>query len=289
MASPALQKRPFEARHEGFLRHKRFKWLNVALVLTVVAGLGYVLADVKPRPNGGSWYGYTLGTIGAALIVWLTLLGARKRMITPGFWTLKGWVSAHVYLGLALVAIATLHSGFQFGWNVHTLAYALMVFVVLSGIYGVVAYARLPRSLSANRGETTQPQMLEIIRNLDRQLNEAAQPLDQAGAQIVRLSLEKTRIRGGLPERLLGISPGCGTRRALNRVRKALRRPQADRTAALERVATLLEQKSAVLARTRRHIRIRTLLEVWLYIHVPAAIALLAALTAHIFSVFFYW
>ena len=40
--------------------------------LSLVAILAYALIDAKPRPNGGSWYGYTLGTIGALLILWLT-------------------------------------------------------------------------------------------------------------------------------------------------------------------------------------------------------------------------
>ena len=51
----------------------------------------------------------------------------------------------------------------------------------------------------------------------------------------------------------------------------------------------LLERKEAVLARVRRHLRIKALLEVWLYVHVPVTFALIAALSAHIFSVFFYW
>ena len=36
-------------------------------LLCVAAGFGYAYADVEPRPNGGSWYGYTLGTIALLL------------------------------------------------------------------------------------------------------------------------------------------------------------------------------------------------------------------------------
>jgi hypothetical protein len=35
--------------------------------------------------------------------------------------------------------------------------------------------------------------------------------------------------------------------------------------------------------------KLRALLDIWLYVHVPVTIALIAALTAHIISVFYYW
>src|SRR5690606_30797663 len=87
----------------------------------------------EPR-NGGTWQGYTLGTIGALLIGWLLWLGVRKRRYAKGSGTVQGWVSAHVYLGSALLVVATLHAGFQLGWNIHSLAYLLMVAVILSGM-----------------------------------------------------------------------------------------------------------------------------------------------------------
>jgi len=54
-------------------------------------------------------------------------------------------------------------------------------------------------------------------------------------------------------------------------------------------VLQLLEKKAAALQRLRGYIRRRALLEVWLFVHIPLTFVLIAALTAHIISVFFYW
>ena len=275
---------PGPESHEGFLRHRNFRWLKIAAILCVVSVAGYFAADVEPRPNGGSWIGYTLGTIGAALIAWLSLLGIRKRAITPGDWSLKAWTSAHVYLGLSLVVVATLHTGFQLGWNVHTLAYALMLLVIASGAFGVWAYARMPAALSSNREDMTQAQMVDGLHALNRQLNEAAQPLERARADLVLKAMEQDPFSPGLLRRLSGSARNCATEVALG----GLAEPAADGPAA-DRVVHLLVRRKALLERIRRHMRIKAMLEAWLFLHVPATVALLAALTAHIISVFFYW
>ncbi|MBB4640699.1 hypothetical protein HNQ99_000992 [Rhizorhapis suberifaciens] len=278
-----------ETLHEGFLRHRDFRWLKIAAAISAMAILGYALIDVNPRHNGGSWYGYALGTIGALLILWLSVLGIRKRAMTAGRWSLKAWTSAHVYLGLSLIVVATLHTGFQFGWNVHTLAYALMMVVILSGMFGIFVYATLPAALSSNREEMTQPQMLDAIRAIDRQLHDAAQPLPHAQAELVQASLDDDPFGGGIVRRLSGRYPDCATRRAQSGIRLSTgHRPDVGNDP-LERVDALLERKEAMLARLRRHLQLRALLEVWLYIHVPITFALIAALCAHIVSVFFYW
>jgi hypothetical protein len=273
------------ARHESFLRYAGFRWLWIASALSLMAIVAYILVGVRPRPNGGSIYGYTIGTVSALLVIWLTLLGLRKRAITTGAWSLKSWVSAHVYLGLSLVVLATLHTGFKFDWNIHTLAYGLMLLVITSGVVGVVLYVRLPTLLSANRGETTQRQMLEAVYAIDRQLDTAAQPLGAQDAAIVRMSVEHTNIGGGLLSRLTGKYPTCGNRRALRLLES---RSSSDREA-MEQIGDLLTRKAEILVTLRRHIQLRAQLEIWLKVHIPATFALLAALTVHIFSVFFYW
>jgi hypothetical protein len=276
-------------KHEGFLRDGGFRWLWIALALCAVSVAAYVMIDAEPRPRGGTMYGYIMGTIGALLIVWLSLFGIRKRAITSGVYSLKAWLSAHVYLGLSLLIIGTLHAGFHFGWNIHTLAYGLMVLVIVSGMMGAAAYAVLPQQLSANRGETTQLQWLETIRSLDAQLRDAAQPLDLAEADIVRLSTERTDIGGSLLNRLTGQYPNCSTRRAIEELARVRRSKPKAASAAIDQVDALLKRKQETLAQARRQIRIKSVLELWLYIHVPVTFALLAALTAHIISVFFYW
>lgn len=274
-----------ERRHEGFLRYAGFRWAKISGGLCLLVIVSYAMIDVTPRHNGGSWYGYTLGTIGAGLILWLTALGYRKRKMTSDHWSLKAWTSAHVYLGLSLIVIGTWHTGFQLGWNVHTLAWALMMLVILSGLYGVIAYATLPTALSNNRDEMTQMQMLEAIRAFDRQLHAAAQPLMPEDTAPVLAALDEDPFAGGIVARLSGRYPNCATAAAL----RTLALSRSSDSEARGKVVGLLKQKEAALARLRKHLKIRALLEIWLYVHVPLTFALIAALSAHIISVFFYW
>jgi hypothetical protein len=282
-----------QSTHEGFLVHKNGKWIKLSAALAAALILLYVFVPLPPQHFGSTWLGYTLGTVGALLILWLTALGMRKRAITPGRWSLKAWTSAHVWLGVLLIVIGTLHSGFAFGWNVHTLAWGLMMIVIVSGIFGVTAYATLPRALSANRydaeGAITEKQMVEALRSLDRQLHDAAQPLDRECAVLVDRSLEQDPFTGSIINRLSGRYPGDATREAAGELRRLRAHRPRIADDPLDKVDALLTRKEAMLARLRRHLRLKGWLQAWLYVHVPMTFALIAALSAHIVSVFFYW
>lgn len=273
-----------DSDHISFLRHRSWRWLKVATVLCLVVIVSYLLIDVEPRHNGGTWYGYTLGTIGAGLIVWLSLLGIRKRRMSEGKWSLKAWTSAHVYLGLALIVIGTMHTGFQLGWNVHTLAWALMILVIVSGIYGIVVYAMLPEKISANRREMTKGEMLDALAAIDRQLDNASQPLGRAESDLVIAALEQDPFAFGIVTRLSGNYRKCRTTAALKAFGEGVAHDEAT-----DKVVKLLRKRRAQLDQIRRQMKLRALLDIWLFVHVPVTIALLAALTAHIISVFYYW
>jgi hypothetical protein len=301
--------------HESFLRHRDWLYLKAAAALCAVALVLYAWHDPLDGPNGGTWLGYTLGTIGALIIVLLAFLGVRKRRYASGAGTVKGWVSAHVYLGLALLLIATLHTGFQFGLNLHTLAYALMVLVIASGVYGVVAYARYPRVITENRSQATREAWLDDILDLNERAIQLADAINPDVHRTVLHSAENLRIGGGWRQQLL--QPSADLRRdEIAKVGDFLRRKlggsAADRTQGsedmiflgheqivtaerdpeLERLKQLLElltRRNELVDRLNRDVQAHARLQIWLYLHVPLTAALLAALAAHILSVFLYW
>jgi hypothetical protein len=276
-------------KHQSFLQFARLRYLKWALLLSLTAGVPYAALRPSTGHYGGTWLGYALGTVAALLIVWLAWLGIRKRRYSSEAGRLQGWLSAHVYLGLALVVVATLHSAFEVGWNVHTLAYVLMWLVVASGIYGVYAYLRYPALITENLGDDTLDGLLLRIADLDREARAAALPLDDEINRIVLRSAERTALGGSAWKQLRGPALRCATTAALREIeRRSQSLPAAQQAAAQALYAALLK-KSELLRRARRDIAYRGWLQLWLYVHVPLAIALLAALTAHVVSVFAYW
>ena len=295
--------------HENILRYHNARYLWWAIAVVIGSVLLYVSQDVNEPRNGGTWQGYVLGTVGALLIVWLSLLGIRKRRYRSPFGSVQGWTSAHVYLGTALVLVATLHCGAQFGWNVHTLAYALTCVVVLSGMFGVYTYLVHPRLLSDVRSGGSREALFGELFELDKKGRELARQCDPDIQTAVISSIARTSLGGGVLAQLLGrdasrlvMNPRDGSlakstslpnrdqRAAIDivadRVPRANKRAEA---ANLQALLSLLSRRQAILRRLRRDVRLQAWLRVWLYVHVPMTVGLIAALTAHIVATFVYW
>jgi hypothetical protein len=276
-------------RHQSILEYARFRWFKSALWLSLLAGAAYLWHDPPLKPYGGTWLGYTLGTVGALLILWLLWFGVRKRRYSSRLGTVQGWLSAHVYLGTALLVVGTLHTGFELGPNVHTLAYVLMVATVASGFYGVYAYLSVPGLMTANLGEETLEAMLLKVADLDREIREKALSLPDEILKVVNASLDNTRLGGSFARVVTGRDRACPTAAAVRDLPEIGKRLTGEASKLNHEVYTLLLQKNELLARARRDLRHKARLDLWLYLHVPLAVALLAALAAHVASVFLYW
>ena len=297
----------------SILSYGHYRYLKQAAALVFITLLLYLSESPGEPPNGGTWQGYTLGVISAALILLLLWFGIRKRQYHCTETSLAGWASAHVYLGISLPVVVSLHCGFQFGWNVHTLAYALMVLVVLSGFYGLYAYLVYPAALTANRGGASREEMIASIARLDEtELTLAEQLGAETHHQVLR-EVEETRLGGTLWRQItqgavLPILPFLqwkpagsfvsSEQAALNvDVQSAeyfLRRflQKSQNKAEIQRVVELLKvlkERQAMVSRVQRDIRYHTFMKCWLLLHVPVSCALLAAVLVHVISVFFYW
>lgn len=291
--------------HESLLDHANRRYLKIAVWLCGVSIALYAWHDPLSPPNGGTWLGYTLGGIGAALILWLTALGVRKRAYSSAMGTLRGWTSAHAYLGLSLLLIATLHTGFQFGWNVHTLCYVLMIIVIVSGIVGVVAYLRYPQAMSTNRAGSKPDRMLEEIRDIDQRALRIARDMPRRFSDLLRSNRDGTALGGSTRNILAGIdrsvitlptdagavvSQNAGQSAALSWLGDELARStDGELTRRIGDLLSLLAERRNLLRRVCRDAQIRGWLDIWLYVHVPVTLALLGTLIAHVVSVFLYW
>lgn len=304
--------------HVGFLRHRSYRDLKIAVLLCIVACVLYVFHSPIDGPNGGTWLGYGLGGLGAFIILLLTWLGVRKRRYGRGPGQVKGWLSAHVYLGLALIVIGTLHTGFQLGWNVHSLAYVLMLVVILSGIYGILVYSRLPEEITELRRGQTRDAMLAEVEEFNTQALNLADLLSPDIHRVIVRSIDRIRIGGSVREQLFG--PREAERKEyevfeqtlVKRVEKlstSLRRSKDAQSTVMfmasqivkssahneqeagriQQLLDILGRRKELVERLNRDVILHARMQIWLYLHVPLTFALLAALITHVISVFLYW
>jgi hypothetical protein len=271
----------------------------------LLAIIAYVFDDPQEPANGGTVLGYTLGTIGALLILWLTWFGVRKRRYSSTSGTVQGWLSAHVYLGVALLVIVLLHAGFQFGINIHTLAFVLMSLVIASGLYGVLIYLKYPGRISDARGGVSRPELMDQLEDLDRRSQRVAQNLSADYQELVESGIARTQLGSTLWARLRGrdlsqvvLRSGGQTQVVANPGQEAAldwladeqsRATDADQSAKIGELSGLIRNKRQLLRQIREDLRLQAGMEIWLYFHVPLTAGLLMALVAHVITVFLYW
>ncbi|MBF0339634.1 MAG: hypothetical protein HQL95_01560 [Magnetococcales bacterium] len=314
----------------SFIRYKNYRYLYLSGILVTLATISYLtIHPGGSEHHGGTWLGYVLGVTSMLILFLHVWYGIRKRLapripdrrslrtdndrkegdvqttVPPPrkerrrlhlkeSWrfggTLQGWLSAHVYLGIALVVLASLHAGFHFGWNVHTLTYVLMLLIVVTGCYGTFAYLYYPKQITRNLNGATTGDVLKSIRELEESIIRRAIDLPDEANRIVLKARQETRIGGNLFQQLSGIQHDCPTVAAVQYFKKTGLDPAFDHQKQLVRELYYLSLKKKMLvSKARKDIAMRARMQCWLYLHAPLSIALLAALFVHIWAIFFYW
>lgn len=286
--------------HISFLTHAGARYFWFSLLLVLVCSLAYIFNEPTEPPNGGTPLGYTLGTIGALMIVWLAYLGRRKRNYAKGWGTVRGWVSAHVYFGVALLVVATLHTGFQFDFNIHTLAFVLMVLVIVSGLFGVFAYRTYPTARNDIKRTKSLDEIFLQVEELDAQLIRMVNTASPEVRNVVTSAIERTVVGGGFFAQLFALDRSVvdvngevvrnvNQDKALDHLLTLARDVQGDALNQLSEIIRTFNTRKGLLTVIRQDIRMHAIIQVWLFFHIPLTFALIAGLLAHIYAVFIYW
>jgi hypothetical protein len=293
--------------HQSFLNVHRYRYALYAGLVGAACLAAYIADSWRERPAGDTVLGYALGGIASALVLFLMAYGIRRRSFHARAGATKHWLSMHVYWGICVLFIATLHSGLHFGYNVHTLAYVLLWVVVLCGCWGVFAYLRYPALIARERGAVSREELLSRLAEADRQAMAFAAAVNLEVRDLIADAIRRTRLGGSVWAQLRGRDestlllvpvhePGCSrlvSNRGQEALIAALAKHQAttqDRDAqqTLHHLLQISGDKAVVLRRLQRDVQLQGLLQFWLYLHVPLSFGMLAALAVHIFTVFYY-
>ena len=271
--------------HRSFLlwRGGYYAWVAAGLCVGCV-GLYWLAPPAGPR-NGGSFAGYTLGTVGLGLVLWLGWFGLRRRRY-GGAGRLDEVLSAHVYLGVAVALVALLHCGFRIHGNVHSLALLLLLGVVASGIFGAAAFWSIPARMTRNRaGMTLATMSAELAAIAVRCRALSLSFPDDIVALVARTTspVGKDRVMGRR-DRLRRLNLA-----AIAQVQDELVRGRDVTPAEILPLAQSLTQHLTMVERLTADLRYRRTLLLWRVIHVPMTVALVAALAIHVLVVFYDW
>lgn len=267
---------------------RNYRYFKLAVLLILLAFAAWLMFEPAVGHYGGSWLGYGLGTLSALMVLWMAWYGVRKRRYR-GTGATQGWLSAHIYLGTAMTVIVTLHSGFHFGFNIHTLAYGLLLIVVASGFFGNYAYMIYPRQMTDNMGEDSLDSLILRIAEADKLARQIALQMPDDINTAVARACRETTIGLGVLEQLRGYQPECPFAMVVQQLAGMGKHLSSDQRMLYHELYSIMVRRQSMVKRARQDLMYRARLGFWLYFHVPFTFALLTAMVAHVVAVFVYW
>jgi hypothetical protein len=275
-----------------------WRWASVAVAALLV--ISYLAYDrTSPFTHGGTPAGLAYGIAAALLVVVLALFGLRKRAYRSKLGTLEGWLQAHVYLGLLVLLVALLHTGFRFADRVAVAAFVVLAVVVVSGAVGAALYTTLPRLLTEVESNLTAAETSERLNRLAASMARLASGRSRAFEGVYRQLVSEATPRGLAGWKLLlGRVPGsarlgerakrAGTGGGSARWTRLLATVPPEEQEPLRQLLVVARQHRELLLRFAYQERYKNLLDAWLWIHLPLSVALLVLIAAHVLGALYF-
>ena len=258
------------------------------LFATAAAAVAFAANVVLAEVHAGNLWSLAYGAAAAALLLLAAAYGLRRRMMRVASRTrlggAAGWLALHLWGGALFLLLMLMHSGFRVpsgaitGW-----LWALSWWTVASGIAGRLLQRWLPRMLAS--GLATEV-LYERIPQLVEEIAGRAAELAAEGHQSIAALHQSLEPELAHPRRrwLFFFDITAGRESRAGDFRHLRRLLAGDEREGLDRLEELYRTKLEIDA----HYTLQQALRLWLYLHVPTAVLLVALLAAHLYSVWAY-
>lgn len=257
---------------------------NATINLAVVAiAFALFLLENRRRDIALHDFQFFSGWTLFACIMVLMLLGWRKKVVTLPLGRVRFWLLVHYYVGFLTIAVFIVHSRHELpGSLLHWLLWGLLVLVSLSGLAGATISKIVPPRLEA-QGERILFDRIPLFR---AQLAEQAEAIARDSVQDGNTRSIARLYAGALSDYF------AGPRNTLAHL-AASKVPQARLLGQLSAIERYLDEAGkARLQKMRELVEAKSnldfhytnggLMRVWLFVHIPATYALLAAIAIHV-------
>ncbi|MCH7690601.1 MAG: hypothetical protein IIA17_06100 [candidate division Zixibacteria bacterium] len=260
-------------------------FIYIFIISVIVFTANHFIDEVRP----GNFWGLTYGTIAAVLFFAVAAYGFRRRTMKTSSKMKLGrsyiWLQFHLYGGALSLLFMFMHINFQFPQGAFNWwLWGLTVWVVLSGIVGVVLQKWIPRLMSsALTLEVRYDRIPELVAELAEKARAeaagASEPIQDFYNRTMAADMEKPLVR---PSFFIDITGGVQARiRQMDYLKQFLSPEEEDK---LEKLEMLFRTKLECDA----HYTLQKPLRVWLVTHLPVSIVLLVLLLIHLFIVYYY-
>ena len=262
------------------------RWRRIFLVLVLVSVLSYCWYAYRMIPNGSTTMGLIYGVLSLLLVLFLLFYAVRKRWHRCVYGKTEIWLNGHVYLGLLAVLLVFFHAGFRFHELSGVFAAVLLTIVTISGVVGAIFYAILPRRLTEVENNAAPEDVANEMNQLAERIHMMAKTKSQAFREVCQGLMEENTPTGWLGWRILFTQKGGqGSSASFRRLVEKVQTVPASEQPEIQRVILLATQWRDLHEQFRAQMRLKNLLQSWLYLHVPFSAAMVVAIMIHLFLV----
>ncbi len=258
--------------------------LGTALAMLPI-GVWYVLAqaEIVPWPQASGPLGVWLGLIGAAIIFFEMAIAPRKWFRGWRLGSTRTWMRWHIWLGLAVLPVIVIHSGFNWGGTLSTVTMLLFLLVIASGVYGLALQQVIPKKIFDEIPAETIASQIDFA--ISKHVSEARGIVDDIDTKPLTDFFNVTLdpyLQNGKRART-ALTSATESARLFNRLRSSLADEYDSGISQLEKIADLRRLWD-------RQARLNWWLHSWLAVHVPLSVMMTGLMVLHaVFAMKWWW